>query len=49
MNPSKYSQTRRLFLQRSIAVGAAGMAPLVYQMEAIAAICFRTPTSRRCG
>ena len=37
MNPSKYSQTRRLFLQRSVALGAAGMAPLVYQLEAIAA------------
>jgi uncharacterized protein (DUF1501 family) len=37
MNPSKYSQTRRLFLQRSIAMGAAGMAPLVYRLEAMAA------------
>ena len=37
MKPSKHSQTRRLFLQRSIALGAAGMAPLVYQLEAIAA------------
>ena len=37
MNPSKYSQTRRLFLKRSMALGAAGMAPLVYQLEAIAA------------
>ncbi|MBP8298429.1 MAG: DUF1501 domain-containing protein, partial [Burkholderiales bacterium] len=37
MNPSKHSQTRRLFLQRSVALGAAGMAPLVYQLEAMAA------------
>lgn len=37
MNPSKHSQTRRLFLQRSVAFGAAGMAPLVYQLEAMAA------------
>ena len=37
MKPSKHSETRRLFLQRSIAVGAAGMAPLVYRLEAMAA------------
>jgi uncharacterized protein (DUF1501 family) len=37
MNPSRHSQTRRLFLRRSIALGAAGMAPLVYRLEAIAA------------
>lgn len=37
MNPSRHSQTRRLFLRRSVALGAAGMAPLVYQLEAMAA------------
>src|SRR5205085_12607642 len=37
MKPSKHSQTRRLFLKRSVALGAAGMAPLVYQLEAMAA------------
>lgn len=37
MNPSKYSRTRRLFLQRSAALGAVGMAPLALQLEAIAA------------
>src|SRR5262245_27882531 len=37
MIPSKYSQTRRLFMQRSIALGAAGLAPLVYRLEAMAA------------
>jgi uncharacterized protein (DUF1501 family) len=37
MNPSKHSQTRRLFLQRSVAFGAAGMAPLAYRLEAMAA------------
>jgi uncharacterized protein (DUF1501 family) len=37
MNPSKHSQTRRLFLQRAIALGAAGCAPLIYRLEAMAA------------
>ena len=37
MKPSRYSQTRRLFLRRSIALGAAGLAPLVYRLEAMAA------------
>ena len=37
MNPSKYSQTRRLFMQKAVAVGAAGMAPYVYTLEAMAA------------
>ena len=37
MKPSKHSQTRRLFLKQSVALGAAGMAPLLYQLEAIAA------------
>ena len=46
MNPSKYSQTRRLFLRRSIAVGAAGMASLVYQMEAIAAAAAQNVDAR---
>ncbi len=46
MNPSKYSQTRRLFLQRSIALGAAGILPLVYQMEAIAAAAAQNVDTR---
>src|SRR5215210_5020607 len=37
MKPSRYSQTRRLFMQRAVALGAAGMAPYVYSLEAIAA------------
>ena len=37
MKPSKHSGTRRLFLKQSVALGAAGMAPLVYQLEAMAA------------
>ncbi|MEO6565237.1 MAG: DUF1501 domain-containing protein [Casimicrobiaceae bacterium] len=37
MKPSKYSQTRRLFMQRAVAVGAAGMAPYIYTLEAMAA------------
>lgn len=37
MKPSKHSAPRRLFLQRSVALGAAGAAPLLCQFEAMAA------------
>ncbi|MEP6702925.1 MAG: DUF1501 domain-containing protein [Betaproteobacteria bacterium] len=46
MIPSKYSQTRRLFLRRSVALGAAGMAPLVYRLEAMAAAGAQNVDSR---
>ena len=46
MTPSRYSQTRRLFLKKSIALGAAGMAPLVYQLEAMAAAAAQHVDSR---
>src|SRR6187399_137328 len=46
MIPSKYSLTRRLFLRRSIALGAAGIAPLMYQFEAIAAAAAQNPGNR---
>jgi uncharacterized protein (DUF1501 family) len=46
MTPSRYSQTRRLFLRRSVALGAAGMAPLVYRLEAMAAAAAQHVESR---
>jgi uncharacterized protein (DUF1501 family) len=46
MNPSKYSQTRRLFMRRAVALGAAGMAPYVYSLEAMAAAAAQNVDNR---